>query len=194
MRKLNQYGCVLTVAAIAVWRCAQRAKHRGKRRTSSIQQSVRRKAIECKTTPAKHSSAGWSRSFKCDSDAEKLPVRRVILYKSGVGYFERQGRVEGDQTVHIDFTSGQLNDVLQSLTVLDLNGGRIAGVNYNSERPSASGLARCDCQSTETPTFPLSMERCGGAAGGEKRNGGNNRPPAIRRTQNSCERRYHAGS
>src|SRR5690348_6418400 len=65
--------------------------------------------------------------------ATKLPVRRVILYKSGVGYFEHPGQVRGDQTVGIDFTSAQLNDVLQSLTVLDLNGGRIAGVDYNSQ-------------------------------------------------------------
>jgi hypothetical protein len=68
-----------------------------------------------------------------ESSAAKLPVRRVILYKTGVGYFEHLGQVRGDQIVRIDFTSSQLNDVLQSLTVLDLNGGRIAGVNYNSE-------------------------------------------------------------
>jgi hypothetical protein len=70
-----------------------------------------------------------------ESAATKLPVRRVVLYKSGVGYFEHVGEVRGDQAVRIDFTSSQLNDVLQSLTVLDLNGGRIAGVNYNSEAP-----------------------------------------------------------
>ena len=69
-----------------------------------------------------------------------LPVRRVILYKSGVGYFEHVGRVDGDQTVQIDFTSGQLNDVLQSLTILDLNGGRVAGVDYNSEAPLSERL------------------------------------------------------
>ena len=65
--------------------------------------------------------------------AAKLPVRRVVLYKSGVGYFEHLGQVRNDQTVAIDFTSAQLNDVLQSLTVLDLNGGRITGVDYNSQ-------------------------------------------------------------
>jgi len=69
-----------------------------------------------------------------------LPVRRVILYKTGVGYFEHLGQVRGNQTVQIDFTSSQLNDVLQSLTVLDLNGGRIAGVNYNSEAPLSQRL------------------------------------------------------
>jgi hypothetical protein len=74
------------------------------------------------------------------NSAAKLPVRRVVLYKSGVGYFEHIGHVRGDQTVRVDFTSGQLNDVLQSLTILDLNGGRIAGVNYNSEAPLSQRL------------------------------------------------------
>jgi hypothetical protein len=74
------------------------------------------------------------------SFATNLPVRRVVLYKSGVGYFEHQGQVRGDQTVGIDFTSGQLNDVLQSLTILDLNGGRISAVNYNSEAPLSQRL------------------------------------------------------
>ena len=67
------------------------------------------------------------------SGADRLPVRRVVLYKSGVGYFEHLGRVRGDQNVNIDFTSGQLDDVLKSLTALDLDGGRISGVSYNSE-------------------------------------------------------------
>jgi hypothetical protein len=64
-----------------------------------------------------------------------LPVRKVVLYKNGVGYFEHAGAVTGNQRVAIDFTSQQLNDVLQSLTVLDEGGGRIAGVNYNSTTP-----------------------------------------------------------
>jgi hypothetical protein len=64
---------------------------------------------------------------------DRLPVRRVVLYKSGVGYFEHVGRIRDNQTVTIDFTSGQLNDVLKSLTALDLDGGRVLGVSYNSE-------------------------------------------------------------
>ncbi len=63
---------------------------------------------------------------------QRLPVRRVVLYKSGVGYFEHLGKVRGSQNVTIDFTSGQLNDVLKSLTTLDLGGGRVTNVNYNS--------------------------------------------------------------
>lgn len=76
-----------------------------------------------------------------NESAAKLPVRRVVLYKNGVGYFEHLGRVRGSQDVRIDFTSAQLNDVLKSLTVLDLAGGRITGVDYNSEAPLARRLA-----------------------------------------------------
>jgi hypothetical protein len=69
-----------------------------------------------------------------------LPLRRVALYQNGVGYFELSGRVNGNQTVTLDFSSSQLNDVLQSLTALDLNGGRIEGMDYNSSAPLSEQL------------------------------------------------------
>ncbi|HEY6945862.1 MAG TPA: carboxypeptidase regulatory-like domain-containing protein [Candidatus Acidoferrum sp.] len=84
--------------------------------------------------------------------AAKLPVRRVVLYKNGVGYFEHLGRVRGSQDVHVDFTSAQLNDVLKSLTVLDLSGGHITGVDYNSEAPLARRLATLRLALGEKPT------------------------------------------
>src|SRR6201987_2911091 len=84
--------------------------------------------------------------------AGKWPVGRVVLYKNGVGYFEHLGRVSGSQDVHIDFTSAQLNDVLKSLTVLDLSGGRITGVDYNSEAPLARRLATLRLALGERPT------------------------------------------
>ncbi len=68
-------------------------------------------------------------------NASQLPITHVALYKNGVGFFEHSGRVSGDQSVTIDFTSAQLNDVLQSLTAIDLQGGRISGAGYNSTTP-----------------------------------------------------------
>jgi hypothetical protein len=65
--------------------------------------------------------------------AADLPVRRVVLYKSGVGYFEHLGRVRDSQSIAIDFTSDQLDDVLKSLTALDLGGGTVSSVSYNTE-------------------------------------------------------------
>jgi hypothetical protein len=57
------------------------------------------------------------------------------------------------QGVHIDFTSAQLNDVLKSLTVLDLSGGRVTGVEYNSEAPLARRLATLRLSLGERPTI-----------------------------------------
>ena len=80
-----------------------------------------------------------------------LPVRKVVLYKNGVGYFEHAGTVNGNQKVAIDFTSPQLNDVLQSLTVLDEGGGRIGGVNYNSTTPLAEQLKSLSLGMSDDP-------------------------------------------
>jgi len=81
-----------------------------------------------------------------------LPVRKVVLYKNGVGYFEHAGAVTGNQRVAVDFTSSQLNDVLQSLTVLDEGGGRIGGVNYNSTTPLAEQLKSLTLGMGDDPT------------------------------------------
>ena len=68
-------------------------------------------------------------------ESSRLPVKRVVLYKNGIGYFEHSARVRGNQDLGIDFTTSQLNDVLKSLTVVDLGDGHISGVRYNSIAP-----------------------------------------------------------
>jgi hypothetical protein len=70
-----------------------------------------------------------------------LPVSRVVLYKHGVGYFERQGTVEDDATLELTFKQAEVSDVLKSLTVLDLDGGHVASVSYDSTKPLAQLLA-----------------------------------------------------
>lgn len=83
----------------------------------------------------------------------KLPVKRVVLFKNGVGYFEHVGSVHNSEAVTVSFTSGQLNDVLKSLTVLDLNGGRIAGVAYGSSAPINRQLSDLRLPIGEKATF-----------------------------------------
>ncbi len=65
----------------------------------------------------------------------RLPVKRVVLYKNGVGYFEHTTRVHGTQDLSIDFTTSQLNDVLKSLTAVDLGDGHVSSIRYNSIAP-----------------------------------------------------------
>jgi hypothetical protein len=123
-------------------------------------------------------------------EASKLPIRRVVLYKNGVGYFEHLGHVRGSQDVHIDFTSAQLNDALKSLTVLDLSGGRITGVDYNSEAPLARRLSTLRLALGERPTV---MDFLGALRGArvEVRNGAN---PAIAGKILSVERKTRMGT
>jgi hypothetical protein len=68
-------------------------------------------------------------------------MTRVVLYKHGVGYFERQGTVEGDATLALTFKQAEVSDVLKSLTVLDLDGGHVASVSYDSTKPLEQLLA-----------------------------------------------------
>ncbi|MCY1030552.1 hypothetical protein OV207_03715 [Corallococcus sp. BB11-1] len=64
-----------------------------------------------------------------------LSIRRVVLYKHGVGYFERRGKVTDSETAHLDFKARDMNDVLKSMTVLDLSGGSVSAVSYDSTKP-----------------------------------------------------------
>src|SRR5437868_6315854 len=73
-----------------------------------------------------------------------LPITRVVLYKHGVGHFERQGAIEGEATLALTFKQREVSDVLKSLTVLDLDGGHIASVSYDSTKPLAQLLAEVD--------------------------------------------------
>ncbi len=70
-----------------------------------------------------------------------LPITRVVLYKHGVGHFEREGAVDGDAALALTFRQADVSDVLKSLTVLDLDGGHVASVSYDSTKPLEQLLA-----------------------------------------------------
>jgi hypothetical protein len=72
--------------------------------------------------------------------AAELPVKRVVLYKHGVGYFERAGEVASGQTARLEFKPNDMNDVLKSLVVDEQGGGRVTGVRYDSANPAQSSL------------------------------------------------------
>jgi len=113
---------------------------------------------------AVQSVSGQSSSSSAAADsAARLPVTRVILYKNGVGYFEHAGQVRGSQDVNVDFTTAQLNDVLKSLTVLDLGKGRITGVSYNSNAPLERRLGSLHLPVGENPTTAQFLDALRGA-------------------------------
>jgi hypothetical protein len=101
--------------------------------------------------PSAPKSAPAELSTSSDRSAVELPVHRVVLYKNGVGYFEHVGRVRGSQDLSIRFTTAQLNDVLKSLTVVDL-AGQVTSVRYNSIAPLSERLSTLRVQLPENAT------------------------------------------
>jgi hypothetical protein len=92
------------------------------------------KPTQTPAEPAKAAQGQFAVAAAADNES-RLPVKRVVLYKNGVGYFEHTARVHGTQDLSIDFTTAQLNDVLKSLTAVDLGDGRVSSVRYNSIAP-----------------------------------------------------------
>ncbi len=111
------------------------------------------------------SSSGTKRAVENSASGgpQKLPLRRVVLYKSGIGYFEHDGRVHGNEDVEIDLTSGQLNDVLKSLTALDFSGGRIVGASYNSQEPAGHQLQSLPVPVAQNNTLASLLQNLRGA-------------------------------
>jgi hypothetical protein len=73
--------------------------------------------------------------------AADLPVRQVVLYKHGVGYFERSGRLGAGESARLDFNASEMNDVLKSLTVSERGGGKITGLRYDAQDTLSHRLA-----------------------------------------------------
>lgn len=68
-------------------------------------------------------------------------IKRVILYKHGVGHFEREAEVDGDAEIRLAFRTEEMNDVLKSLTVYDHGGGSVSSVSYDNKKPISKLLA-----------------------------------------------------
>ena len=73
--------------------------------------------------------------------AAELPVREVILFKHGVGFFSRSGEVKAGETVRLDFKASDMNDVLKSLTVNEKGNGKVTGLRYDASEPLGQKLA-----------------------------------------------------
>jgi hypothetical protein len=73
--------------------------------------------------------------------AADLPVKQVVLYKHGVGFFERSGTLAAGESARLDFNAPEMNDVLKSLTIGSSGGGKITGLRYDSMDPLGHKLA-----------------------------------------------------
>jgi hypothetical protein len=92
----------------------------------------------------------------------KLPLSEVILYSSGVGYFERAGEVNGHAEVDLRFKVDDINDLLKSMVVRDFNGGRVSTVTYGSRDPITKTLKTFGLDLTENPSMGTLLNQARG--------------------------------
>jgi hypothetical protein len=86
--------------------------------------------------------------------AADLSVKQVVLYKNGVGYFERSGEVAAGEAARLQFKASEMNDVLKSLTVEDRS-GKVVSLRYDSSEPAEQKLR--DFPFQLGPRQPLAM-------------------------------------
>jgi hypothetical protein len=92
-------------------------------------------------------SAGAARAAEAP-----LPLERVVLFTSGVGYFQHAGRVTGDAAVEMKFAAADVNDLLKSMVVLDPAGGPPT-VSYASRDPVTKTLGTFAVNLTDNPSL-----------------------------------------
>ncbi len=85
--------------------------------------------------------------------AVSLPITRVVLFNSGVGYFSRSGEVVDDARVDLMFPEQDINDLLKSMALEDFNNGKIAAISYDSREPVSRTLSSFAINLNGNPTF-----------------------------------------
>src|SRR2546421_1948679 len=94
--------------------------------------------------------------------AEELPVKRVVLFTSGVAFFQHEGEVSGDASVPLSFRTEQINDLLKSLVLQDFGGGKIAPIVFGSRDPIERALKSFAIDLTDNPPLSELLNRMRG--------------------------------
>ena len=82
-----------------------------------------------------------------------LPLSKISLYSSGVGYFQHDGTVNNRTQLDLRLHTNQINDMLKSLVVQDFGGGRVSTVTYGSRDPVTKTLGSFGINLNGNPTL-----------------------------------------
>jgi hypothetical protein len=82
-----------------------------------------------------------------------LPLSKIVLYSSGVGYFQHDGSLNNRTQLDLRFNVSQINDILKSLVVQDFSGGKITTITYGSRDPVTKTLGSFGVNLNGNPTL-----------------------------------------
>lgn len=91
-----------------------------------------------------------------------LPIERVSMFTSGVGYFQHSGSVTGDEEITLTFSREDINDILKSLVIQDFGGGSVETVTYPSQDPLSRILESFSLDISDSPPLSQILNRTRG--------------------------------
>ena len=86
-------------------------------------------------------------------DGATLPLSKIVLYSSGVGYFQHDCTVNNCTQLDLRLHTNQINDMLKSLVVQDFGGGKVSTVTYGSRDPVTKTLGSFGINLNGNPTL-----------------------------------------
>src|SRR5262245_8361029 len=120
-------------------------------------------AVAAFLVPLTSAESGKERSRESKSaTASQLPIGQVVLFSSGVGYFQREGTIEGTQRIDLTFPVADINDLIKSMTLRDLDGGQVSAVSYDSNVPVERTLQSFAVNLTGNPNFAAILNQARG--------------------------------
>jgi hypothetical protein len=92
----------------------------------------------------------------------QLPITGCALFSSGVGYFQREGEIDGNARVDLTFPVTDINDLFKSMVLQDMGGGHIDAVSYESHDPIDKTLKSFAVDLTSNPNFAQILNQARG--------------------------------
>jgi hypothetical protein len=102
------------------------------------------------TSPA---DGGKTETIAKATSSPQLPVAQAVLFSSGVGFFQREGEIDGNQRIDLSFPVQDINDLLKSMVLQDMGNGHVSAVSYESRDPIDKTLRSFAINLTQNPGY-----------------------------------------
>ena len=97
------------------------------------------------------------------SNSGQLVLKKVTLFNNGVGYFQLGGNVMAGEEIRLRVKTNQMNDLLKSLTVLNLTGGQVSSIVYDNDKTIPQKLDEFNFQLRKNQGLPQILRQLQGS-------------------------------
>jgi hypothetical protein len=133
-------------------------------------------AVRPATSPA---DGGKTETNAKAVSSPQLPVAQAVLFSSGVGFFQREGEIDGNQRIDLSFPVQDINDLLKSMVLQDLGHGHVSAVSYESRDPIDKTLRSFAINLTQNPGYGQILNQARGEKVEVSLQAGNNAQPGT---------------